>query len=89
MKALVTGASGFVGRHLLGHLRANGDDAVGVDRECDVTDVKSVLAVLESVPARRDLSPRGPDGGRRVMVESGGVHPCERAGHEERSRRRS
>jgi GDP-4-dehydro-6-deoxy-D-mannose reductase len=49
MKALVTGASGFVGRHLLGHLRANGDDAVGVDRECDVTDVKSVLAVLESV----------------------------------------
>jgi len=42
-------ASGFVGRHLLGHLRANGDDAVGVDRECDVTDVKSVLAVLESV----------------------------------------
>jgi GDP-4-dehydro-6-deoxy-D-mannose reductase len=49
MKALVTGADGFVGRHLLGHLRANGDDAVGVDRECDVTDAGSVRATLESV----------------------------------------
>jgi len=37
MKALVTGASGFVGRHLLGHLRATATTAVGVDRECDVT----------------------------------------------------
>ena len=48
MKALVTGADGFVGRHLLEHLRAQGDDAIGVDRECDVTDATSVLAVLES-----------------------------------------
>jgi GDP-4-dehydro-6-deoxy-D-mannose reductase len=49
MKALVTGADGFVGRHLLEHLRVNGDDAVGVDRECDVTDAVSVHAILESV----------------------------------------
>ena len=49
MKALVTGADGFVGRHLLEHLRASGDDAVGVDRECDVTDAKSVIDTLESV----------------------------------------
>ena len=49
MKALVTGADGFVGRHLLEHLRAKGDDAIGVDRECDVTDNTSVLAVVESV----------------------------------------
>jgi GDP-4-dehydro-6-deoxy-D-mannose reductase len=49
MKALVTGADGFVGRHLLEHLRVNGDDAVGVDRECDVTDSVSVRATLESV----------------------------------------
>lgn len=49
MKALVTGADGFVGRHLLEHLRASGDDAVGVDRECDVTDAKSVIGTLESV----------------------------------------
>ena len=49
MKALVTGADGFVGHHLLEHLRARGDDAIGVDRECDVTDVESVLAVLGRV----------------------------------------
>ena len=49
MKALVTGADGFVGHHLLEHLRAQGDDAIGVDRECDVTDAKSVFAMLESV----------------------------------------
>jgi GDP-4-dehydro-6-deoxy-D-mannose reductase len=49
MKVLVTGADGFVGHHLLEHLRASGDDAVGVDRECDVTDVESVLAVLARV----------------------------------------
>jgi GDP-4-dehydro-6-deoxy-D-mannose reductase len=52
MKALVTGADGFVGRHLLEHLRAKGDEAVGVDRECDVTDVASVQAIL--VSARPD-----------------------------------
>lgn len=49
MKALVTGAEGFVGRHLLEHLRASGDEVIGVDRECDVTDSRSVLATLESV----------------------------------------
>jgi len=49
MKALVTGANGFVGHHLLEHLRTSGDDAVGVDRECDVTDVTRVLAVLARV----------------------------------------
>jgi GDP-4-dehydro-6-deoxy-D-mannose reductase len=34
---------------LLRHLRAQGDEAVGVDRECDVTDAPSVLAVLDEV----------------------------------------
>lgn len=33
MKALVTGAAGFVGRHLLTHLAAMGDDVIGIDRE--------------------------------------------------------
>lgn len=49
MKALVTGANGFVGRHLLEHLDSRGDDAVGVDRECDVTDRAAVLDTLERV----------------------------------------
>jgi len=32
MRALVTGAAGFVGRHLVGHLESMGDVVVGVDR---------------------------------------------------------
>jgi GDP-4-dehydro-6-deoxy-D-mannose reductase len=32
MKVLVTGAAGFVGRHLTAHLDAEGDDVVGIDR---------------------------------------------------------
>lgn len=31
MKALVTGAAGFVGPHLLDHLREHGDEAIGTD----------------------------------------------------------
>jgi GDP-4-dehydro-6-deoxy-D-mannose reductase len=37
--ALVTGASGFVGRHLVAHLEAAGDAVVGVDRETDGVDI--------------------------------------------------
>ena len=33
MKALITGAAGFVGRHLTDHLESHGDEVVGVDRE--------------------------------------------------------
>jgi GDP-4-dehydro-6-deoxy-D-mannose reductase len=32
MRALVTGAAGFVGRHLVGHLESMGDDVVAIDR---------------------------------------------------------
>ncbi len=32
MKSLVTGAAGFVGRHLVAHLEACGDEIVGIDR---------------------------------------------------------
>ncbi|MDE3043961.1 MAG: GDP-mannose 4,6-dehydratase [Acidobacteriota bacterium] len=48
-RVLITGAQGFVGRHLHAHLRARGDLVVGVDRECDVTDEVSVRAVLREV----------------------------------------
>lgn len=52
MKALVTGASGFVGRHLVEHLRASGDEVVGVDRVLggiDITDADAVRTLLDEV----------------------------------------
>ena len=46
MRALVTGASGFVGRHLVAHLEAEGDTVVGLDRNgpcpTDITDAEAV-----------------------------------------------
>lgn len=48
MRALVTGATGFVGKHLVAHLHAFGDEVIGVDRECDITDLASVQAVVKS-----------------------------------------
>jgi GDP-4-dehydro-6-deoxy-D-mannose reductase len=47
VRVLVTGAHGFVGRHLVAHLTSCGDDVVGVDRECDVTNAYSVERVLQ------------------------------------------
>ena len=47
MKAFVTGANGFVGRHLHAHLAERGDQVVAVDVDCDVTDSPSVLDALE------------------------------------------
>lgn len=37
MKAIVTGASGFVGHHLCSHLQAQGDEVIGLDRSHDAT----------------------------------------------------
>lgn len=58
MKALVTGAGGFVGRHLVAHLRAEGDEvqeAIGPHAEgsknrmpVDVRDAAAVNRLLES-----------------------------------------
>ena len=51
MRAMVTGAQGFVGRHLVAHLGSSGDEVVGVDRELvDVTDPFSVRSSLEAWP---------------------------------------
>lgn len=47
MRALVTGAGGFVGPYLLDHLRSSGDDADGTDIETDITDGDSVRAAFE------------------------------------------
>ena len=48
MKALVTGAAGFVGRHLVGHLRTAGDDVVAADRDGapDLLDADGWVAYL-------------------------------------------
>jgi len=55
VRALVTGGMGFVGGHLLAHLRASGDDVVVVDRHgddpVDITDADAVrAAVARSTP---------------------------------------
>jgi GDP-4-dehydro-6-deoxy-D-mannose reductase len=47
MRALVTGAGGFVGGWLVGHLAASGDDVRGVGREeLDVQDAEAVRALI-------------------------------------------
>jgi GDP-4-dehydro-6-deoxy-D-mannose reductase len=51
VRALITGVSGFVGRHLIEHLRASGDDVEGCDREdgsIDIADRASIDGVLRS-----------------------------------------
>jgi GDP-4-dehydro-6-deoxy-D-mannose reductase len=48
VKALVTGAAGFVGRHLVSHLETQGDDVVGIDREqgVDLLDPDTLTAAV-------------------------------------------
>lgn len=47
MRALVTGAGGFVGGHLLAHLQASGDTTIGTDRSSDGLDILDAPALLE------------------------------------------
>lgn len=42
MRALITGAGGFVGPYLNDHLSASGDDVVGTDLDVDITDGEAV-----------------------------------------------
>ncbi len=46
---VVTGADGFVGRHLVARLRDGGDEVVALDREVDVADAGALDARLRAV----------------------------------------
>lgn len=48
MRAFITGGGGFVGRHLARHLGSCGDEVTTSDRECDVTDLDSVIRFLSA-----------------------------------------
>lgn len=48
-RVLVTGADGFVGRHLVAHLTDSGDDVRGIDREHDVTNADSMHEIFDEV----------------------------------------
>jgi GDP-4-dehydro-6-deoxy-D-mannose reductase len=54
VRALVTGASGFAGSHLVDHLTASGDDVVGVSRAAGVD-------LSDADAARRAVASAGPD----------------------------
>ncbi|MEO5678617.1 MAG: GDP-mannose 4,6-dehydratase [Acidimicrobiales bacterium] len=46
MRAFVTGAGGFVGRHLTAHLRAQGDEVTGLAEGVDIADEAAVVAAV-------------------------------------------
>jgi GDP-4-dehydro-6-deoxy-D-mannose reductase len=48
VRAVITGAAGFVGRHLERHLRDVGDEVIAGDRDHDVTDFEDLCRVFES-----------------------------------------
>ena len=52
MRALITGVGGFVGRHLLAHLIAEGDEVCGLGRAGDVSGIQDIPVF------RADLSDR-------------------------------
>ena len=49
MKVLVTGATGFVGRHLVAHLTAQGDEVIITDRASGGPDITNAQAVHQYV----------------------------------------
>ncbi len=53
MRAFVTGATGFVGPHLVSHLRAAGDDVVALGADVPLVDVTDAGAVRDAVEAAR------------------------------------
>jgi GDP-4-dehydro-6-deoxy-D-mannose reductase len=51
VRALITGARGFVGGHLTTHLEAHGDEVIGADLDADITDAEAIRkAIVEVQP---------------------------------------
>ena len=67
MKALVTGAHGFVGHHLVEHLTAMGDDVTGIDRATDGLDITQMRSVAKAAAAKGRVG--------MILVEMGLVPP--------------
>ena len=67
MRAMITGGQGFVGQHLVQHLREMGDEVTIADREVDVTD----RATVRRHQDRNSASVAGDEraGGRDLRVE--------------------
>ena len=96
MRAAITGARGFVGRHLAAHLAARGDEVVELDLDgagaLDVTDHDAVVArvaaerpdALYHLAARSHVGESWAAGDALVRVNVGGtravVDACVRAG---------
>jgi nucleoside-diphosphate-sugar epimerase len=97
VRALVTGARGFVGPHLCAHLRDAGDDVVALDRAdgLEVTDPDGVLAAMrEHVPdavyhlaARSHVGESWSDPVAVMRVNVEGTMHVVRAAHEAGARR--
>jgi GDP-4-dehydro-6-deoxy-D-mannose reductase len=51
VKALITGAGGFVGGYLTTHLEDQGDEVVGLDQDVDITDLDAIReAIVGAAP---------------------------------------